>query len=524
MDNSFNNYQYNSCRSKGVCSINPKNSALQTVLVLYFRLFAKYAIELNKESLLEEKMQLFVLNSISASIFNLELNEEAFNSVTKVFQEKLPKIIQTYNEIFLEKNIKDESEKVNELFSNTLNINNAIKYGEKYFLNTQEKLSNEIRDLYSIILFIIKNLAINLLELYSFEQDFSKEFNLILELFNEINIPCTNLENLKKIILKASVFDTELMISLRNLQEKRYGEQEKVEVSYSTYPNKAILVVGSNVKELEVILENLKNENIDIYTHDDMIVAHTFPYFKKYPHLKGQFGQGLKNCLLDFSTFPGPIILTKNSLHNIENLYRGRLFTTDYTCPKGVIRIQNNDFTEVIESAYTAKGFKNGKQCESIELGFNLTKEFHSISKKIETGAFNKIILIGLDANSYEQKSYFNKLVKNTPKSTLVISFSYNFELDNFICLNSCFDSQNIIRVFNLLYDFNLPITIFIPQCDRNSISQLIYFSSKERAKTFVDKCLPIILNPSLVTTLQKHFSTYTLSKVKTDLEIINDN
>jgi hydroxylamine reductase (hybrid-cluster protein) len=61
-----------------------------------------------------------------------------------------------------------------------------------------------------------------------------------------------------------------------------------------------------------------------------MMLAHTFPKFSEYKRLKGQYGQGLENCLLDFATFPGPIILTAHSLHNIENFYRGRLFTTDY--------------------------------------------------------------------------------------------------------------------------------------------------------------------------------------------------
>ncbi len=68
-----------------------------------------------------------------------------------------------------------------------------------------------------------------------------------------------------------------------------------------------------------------------------------------------------------FCNLPGAIILTKHSLHNIENLYRGLLFTTDYTCPKGVIQIKDNDFSKVIEAAENAKGFKTGKQCESVK-------------------------------------------------------------------------------------------------------------------------------------------------------------
>ena len=65
-------------------------------------------------------------------------------------------------------------------------------------------------------------------------------------------------------------------------------------------------------------------------------------------------------------------LLTKHSLHNIENFYRGRLFTTDYTtAPKGIIKIENNDFSEVIKSIETSRGFKTGKNCETVKIGFD---------------------------------------------------------------------------------------------------------------------------------------------------------
>ena len=164
-------------------------------------------------------------------------------------------------------------------------------------------------------------------------------------------------------------------------------------------------MVGYNIKELENILENVKNENIDVYTHDDMILAHTFPKFRKYAHLKGHFGKGLENCLIDFAIFPGPIILTRNSLHNIENFYRGRLFTTDYSIsPKGVIKIDSSNFEEVITSAKKAKGFKTGKICNSIIIGFNYDEITELIDEKIKSCKYKQIFIIGPDENIEEQK------------------------------------------------------------------------------------------------------------------------
>ena len=51
---SFEEYQYDSCISRGICSINPRISALQTIIVLYLRLFAKYSNNLNVEKSVQD--------------------------------------------------------------------------------------------------------------------------------------------------------------------------------------------------------------------------------------------------------------------------------------------------------------------------------------------------------------------------------------------------------------------------------------------------------------------------------------
>ena len=363
---SFEEYQYDSCISRGICSINPRISALQTIIVLYLRLFAKYSNNLN----VEKSVQDFILNTISITNNNPEFNENSFLFAIEHFKRYLPQMMAKYLEKNPEDDMKLEHEKALELFRETSDIISAIKFGEKILNLAIENIPTQIRDLYNLMLVISKSISINLLDLESFEKENTEAFSTILNLLNRINLEEKNLKTLKAEIFRAAKIDVDLMRSIRESQEERYGKQGIAEVSYTTTPNKAVLVVGSNIRELETVLESLKDENIDVYTHDDMMLAHTFPKFSDYSRLKGQFGFGLESCLLDFATFPGPIILTKHSLHNIENFYRGRLFTTDYsTSPKGIIKIENNDFSEVIKSAEQAKGFKTGKQCESVIIG-----------------------------------------------------------------------------------------------------------------------------------------------------------
>lgn len=512
---SYGDFQYDSCTFRGLCSINPRVSALQTVLVLYLRLFAKYSLELKPE----QEVKDFILNILSITIYNPEFNENSFIFAVQKFKKILPKLIEKYSESEKTADLEEEKKKALELFQETEDIISAIKYGEKVFNRALQQIPTIIRDLYNIMLVIAKSISINLLDLESFGKERNLAFDTILNLLSRINLEEKNVEILKSEIFRASKIDVELMKLVRGAQEERYGKQGNKEVSFSTIPNKAVLVVGSNVRELEMVIEALKEENIDIYTHDDMMLAHTFPKFSDYSRLKGQFGQGIENCLLDFATFPGPIVLTKHSLHNIENLYRGLLFTTDYTTnPKGIVKIQNNDFSEVIKEALNSKGFKRGKQCETVNIGYNHDKIVERIRKEIKEKNYKDIFILGLEGYSLEQKAYFEKLIKLTPKTTLIISFSYDSVRDNLIQINTCFDHYSWVRVFESLLEFGLPITIFVPKCERNTISQMVYFAHHEKVKVYLGKCTPIILNPSLTNTLRETFEIEAITTVKKDL------
>ena len=518
---SFEDFQYDSCISRGICSVSPRTSALQTVLVLYLRLFAKYAIEIPSEKIPENFKDL-VLNTLAITVFNTDLNEDSFNATVKNFREILPQLMEIYSELNPEHDIDAEKSKPLEIFRETGDINRAIRFGEKIFRRGQENISADVRDLYTIMLVICNSLSINLLDLKSYDKNYNDAFITILNLLGEINLEEKNIEVLKNYIYKSSETYKNLMKILFETQEARYGKMQSTEVSYSTKPNKAVLVVGSNIRELETVLEELKNEDIDIYTHDEMMFAHTFPKFNEYENLKGQFGQGLENCLIDFATFPGPIILTKHSLHNIQNLYRGRLFTTDLTCPKGVIKIKNNDFSEVIKSANDAKGFKTGKECESVIIGYDLENIVNTIESKLKNENYNHLFFIGQERYTLEQNAYFEKIIKHAPKNVLIISFSYNIEQENLIHINACFDSFSLIKfVERVRQNCQINTTVFFPKCDRNSVSEMIYLSHLENVEVYVGKCTPIIPNPTLITTLNTLFGIKNITTAKKDLEII---
>lgn len=514
----MNEFEYDSCISKGACSVNPRTSSLILIIVIYLKIISKYALDIFKQNKLPDSVKELILNASSLIVQSQEITEQMFLNLISEFKNKLPLTIEEYKKIFKEDCFKDENIQNSDLFTKCNNITDSIKFGEKIFKTTLLNISENIRDLHQIMLVLAKSLSINLTDYESLNSEFNGAFEQILKLLSSINPDIENEKEIIEIIIKSAIINKDLMLKIRERQEELYGTQKLKKVSYSTFPSKAILVAGSNIRELEFILESMKDSDIDIYTHDGMMLAHTFPKFSEYKNLKGQYGQGGENCLIDFATFPGPIILTKNSLHNIENLYRGRLFTTDKNIPKGVIYIKDNDYSEVLKSAETAKGFKSGKNCESADIGYDYEKTLLLIKEKVENLNCKKIVLIGLEKYSIEQKSYFDKLIRSLPKTTLIISFSYNSEKENILHLNTCFDSTPLLKIYEEIKNYNLPITIFMPTCDRNTISQMIYFSQNKNTRVFVGKCTPIILNPSLMTTLEKDFNIKSITTVIKDI------
>lgn len=523
MINNFNeDYQYDGCISRGICSLNPRTSSLQEVLILYLKHAAYYALELYQNNIDNESIRKTILNTISVIVSNPEFTETDFNIATAKFNAELPKLIKQYSDFCKENHYEPKYLKTTLNFEKKTDIIKSIQAGEREFLKKVKALPDTIRDLYKILFVLAKSICINTLDLESYDISDPKGYLMILKLLNTLNDELHDINVLKNIIKEAANINNVLMKLIRDTQVQMYGIQTETEVSYSTVPAKAILVVGSNIKELQDILEAVKDKNIDVYTHDEMMLAHTFPFFKKYKNLKGQYGHGIENCLLDFATFPGPIILTKHSLYNVEHLYRGRLFTTDFAYSKGVIPIKNKDFSAVIASAENAKGFKTGKQCESVSIGFDYDKSLNDIKSKLANKNYSGIFVISTCGFTLEEQSYFSKLLKQTPSNILIVSFSFCTEKINIMCLNACFDSFAPAYFAEQISEFtNIPITVFFPKCHLHTMSRMIYLSQKNNLRIFVGKCTPIILNPNLITTLNKEFNIQGLSTIKKDLENI---
>ncbi len=524
MPNNYNDeYQYNSCISRGICSVNPKTSSLQEVLVMYLANIAHYVSKLQELGYENVGLKNLILNTISIMVSNPDFSEQDFQTSVDIFKNEFPKLVNKYTSVCSEQNITPAILQTDLEYDNKTDIIQSIREGEKANRTRSLELTEELRSLYQILFILLKSMCVNVQTLESYNKNTKEGYSVILKLLDSVNNKLSENEILK-LITDASKTDNELVLSIVTSIEERYGEPDTVSVSYSTIPAKAIMVVGSNLRELEKILDETKNQDIDVYSHDEMVLAHTYPKFKEYKHLKGQFGQGYENCLLDFSTFPGPIILTKHSLFNVEHFYRGQLYTTDNAYSKGVIPIKDDNYKNVIDAAKNSKGFKNGKKCESEKFGFNTKSLVDRIKTKINSDKFSHIFIV--EPWDKESKNYISNLLTRVPDNVLLISLAPCEEKSNIISVNACFNSRAILELVSkikLSEDFKeIKITVFIPKCDRYTISKIIYLTSFCNISVYLGKCNPMILNTSVIKKLEKSFNIKSFSSVKRDLNDIN--
>jgi len=513
-------YQYDRCSSRGICSINPATAAFLEVILLYLKHAAYYELKLETLGHINNKIRNLIINTISILSSSYEISENNFRMIESAFKTELPLLIENFKKICKTEQILDTEN----IIDSCKNINDCIRYGEKEFNKKSNNISVEIMNLMRILFVLLKSFCINILTYESFNSKAEEEILSVLEILNFLNKENLQKSELKNLVNKTAKQDCLLMKKIRDIQEETYGKQEESEVSYSTRKGRAILVVGSNLRELEQILDIVSNSDIDVYTHDNMIIAHTFPKFRKYKNLKGQFGKGIENCLLDFSTFPGPIILTRNSLFNVENFYRGRLFTTDFSYTKGIIPIKNNDFSEVIKSANESKGFKTGKDCFSEIIGFDVEDTLRQINLKLSNNSFKNIIVIGNGIYSSEEKEYFKTFIKHMPEDMLMITLScyYNKPKENIITLNGSVDTCLFLKLTEKILETNdKPIQIFIPYSERHTLSVFLYLNSFKNAKIHLGNWSKANITHNISNCLKNDFDISIISTPKKDLNEI---
>ena len=528
-------YNYNLdndiCTSKGICSAAPDITALQESMFVMLRGLVHYLLELESLGARNDNIKIDIIYSI---VYLATLQEFTREQIFLIITNLYSNFVNTQN---VYHNLCEDNElqfkKFNSpiKFESTMDLNTFITKGERVYKFKYKSLEKYVRNYAEILFSIIKSIAFLLVELKDNDKiDYAKVDKIInaINLYNKTSI---TKEKLRKLISALADLNADLMFELNEIKTEKFGKIKLTTVSQASEKGKSILVSGNNLSELQEVLENVKDTDINVYTNGNLLIAHAYSKFNQYKNLRGHFGNGVETSVLDFATFPGAILLTKNEAHNVEYLYRGRIFTTDDIPPKGISRLDSKNLQPLIQSALETRGFKKAHKKASVDVGFNIDdidNLFSLVANNLEQGVYKYLFVVGLSNPNDELDNYFKNLFHAKPKDAFVISFSYESKCNNVFSVNVANDysltTKLLFRLFEKVKVDSDKLNFFVTRCDNSAIAGIIRLCNRGAKNIYMSNCQPNIINPSTLREFKKFYKIHDMTTATSDLEKITKN
>ena len=353
-------------------------------------------------------------------------------------------------------------------------------------------------------------------------------------------------DDLTSLVLETGSFGVKVMALLDTANTSTYGNPEITKVELGVRNNPAILISGHDLRDLEMLLEQTANTGVDVYTHSEMLPAHYYPAFKKYPHFAGNYGNAWWKQKEEFEAFNGPILLTTNCLVPPKESYKDRIYTTDSVGFSGCKHIdgeigETKDFSAIIEHA---KKCPPPTQLERGELvgGFahhQVLALADKVVDAVKSGAIKKfVVMAGCDGRA-ASRSYYTDFAKALPKDTVILTagcakYRYNKlnlgevgGIPRVLDAGQCNDSYSLAviamklkEVFGLEDINDLPIVYNIAWYEQKAVIVLLALLYLGVKNIHLGPTLPAFLSPNVAKVLVDNFGIAGITTVDQDMEI----
>lgn len=335
------------------------------------------------------------------------------------------------------------------------------------------------------------------------------------------------------------------MALLDKANTEAYGNPEITKVNIGVGTNPGILVSGHDLRDLEMLLEQTQGTGVDVYTHSEMLPAHYYPAFKKYPNFIGNYGNAWWKQKEEFESFNGPILMTTNCIVPPKDSYKDRLYTTGAAGYPGCTHIpgeigEQKDFSFIIEHA---------KRCAApteIETGELIGGFAHAqvlaladqVVDAVKSGAIKKfVVMAGCDGRA-KSREYYTEFAKALPKDAVILTagcakYKYNKlplgdinGIPRVLDAGQCNDSYSLAvialklkEVFGLDDINDLPIAYNIAWYEQKAVIVLLALLYLGVKNIHLGPTLPAFLSPNVAKVLVENFGIAGISTVEEDLK-----
>lgn len=533
MHNYFKMYNADKCifDAEVSCVSDPIQASLREILLYEIRLLAYYTLKLKEFNFEYNKYAKHIIDGVCVASLNMEINRNEFSDY-------LLNLIDL--RCVAQKNYIDYSEKNNldlqilKAYTDKcsdFNFIDALKQGELQNIQKNKILDKDKKSLYDILYIIIQNACRNIAQINLFkENEVEYETFEIIKLISSTNFKSTQTEKLKNRIEKASKINYNLYKKLKELSSQKFGIPKLSEVKLDYKKGKAILVTGDSLMDLYDLLKYVEGTDINVYTHDALILAHCYDEFKKFKNLVGHYQKSIDNLEMDFSSFPGVILITRNGNGNYLNIIRGLIYTTNEIGGKGVTVIKDGNFENLVNQANERIGFKEDKEFGKIQIGYNFDQieiKINEIIEKIDNNEIKTLYMFGLLNNIGDLDEYFKHFIDKINDNSYIISLSYNANKENLYHIDSYYDYSLTYKILEKLEPVcvkkNIPINIIMTEFNLSLISRIFdIIHNFQYENIYIPNRISDHVNPQIIETLRSVFGLILLTgNVGKDLKII---
>lgn len=522
------------CTMVGVCGKQPDVAAMQDLLVYVSRGISAVTTALRKEgkTIAPEINHLITLNlftTITNANFDRESIEARIRATLEAKAQLLAQLGDTSNlpQAALWDGAGDWEEK-----AKTVGV-----------LSTENE---DIRSLRELITYGLKGLSA-----------YSKHANALLQDDEDVDAflqralaatldDSLTVDQLVALTMETGKYGVSGMAMLDKANTTAYGNPEITRVNIGVGKNPGILVSGHDLRDLEMLLEQTQGTGVDVYTHSEMLPAHYYPAFKKYPNFVGNYGNAWWKQKEEFEAFHGPILMTTNCIVPPKDSYKDRLYTTGAAGYPGCTHIpgeigEQKDFSALIAHAKTCEP---PAQLETGEIvgGFAHAQVLalaDQVVEAVKSGAIRKfVVMAGCDGRA-KSREYYTEFAKALPQDTVILTagcakYKYNKlplgdigGIPRVLDAGQCNDSYSLAvialklkEVFGLEDINDLPIIYNIAWYEQKAVIVLLALLYLGVKNIHLGPTLPAFLSPNVAKVLVDNFGIAGIGTVEEDMKL----
>lgn len=526
------------CTRVGVCGKQPDVAAMQDLLVYVTKGISAVTTTLRQEGVeIQPAVNHMITLNLFTTITNANFSKEAIIARIQDTLSEKDLLLSKLNTLTSTDTLPEAA-----LWNGSEN-EFAAKAATVGILSTENE---DIRSLRELITYGLKGLSA-----------YSKHANVLLQDNEEIDAfmqralaatldDSLSADDLIALTLETGKYGVDGMALLDNANTSTYGNPEITKVNIGVGTRPGILVSGHDLRDLEMLLKQTQGSGVDVYTHSEMLPAHYYPAFKKYPNFVGNYGNVWWKQKEEFESFHGPILMTTNCIVPPKDSYKDRLYTTGAAGYPGCKHIsgeigEEKDFSAIIEQA------KHCAAPEEIERGEIIGGFAHNqvlaladdIVTAVKSGAIRKFVVMAGCDGRMKSRNYYTDFAKALPKDTVILTagcakYKYNKlnlgdigGIPRVLDAGQCNDSYSLAvialklkEVFGLEDINELPIIYNISWYEQKAVIVLLALLYLGVKNIHLGPTLPAFLSPNVAKVLVDNFGIAGIGSVEEDLKL----